>query len=218
MRRISPIGWLVALLLLAGLACAQAGEILTPEEATRKAQEEAFTGSAGGGEQASGANFEPGQTATLTGTSFLINILDGPAGRIIAGQQRGAEVTVLESSELEGEIWYRIDAAGGEGWVKSTNLEAPQGAAEAGAESGAAAEEETTPSGLQVGDTVYTAGRSFLVNFFDQPNGRIVIGQERGVPVTIIDYAEVNGKMWYKLDAPAGEGWVPEENITAEAP
>jgi hypothetical protein len=46
----------------------------------------------------------------------------------------------------------------------------------------------------------------------------MIAGQERGVEVTIIEIAEHEGEWWYKIDAPTGEGWVPAENITADAP
>ena len=63
-----------------------------------------------------------GPLAALTGRSFLVNIMDAPAGRISAGQERGAVVTILQATEVEEVIWYQIQAAGGTGWVRWDNL------------------------------------------------------------------------------------------------
>ena len=56
------------------------------------------------------------------------------------------------------------------------------------------------------------------MNFLDAPGGKIVAGQERGMAITILQVAQVDGATWYQIDAPAGQGWVPAENITTEAP
>jgi hypothetical protein len=37
--------------------------------------------------------------------------------------------------------------------------------------------------------------------------------------VTILDLFEADdGTLWYLIDAPTGEGWVPAENISVEVP
>lgn len=196
---------MIGVLVLTSLACSQAGEILTPAEATARAIEAApvlTTGSS----SVEGGVFEAGQTAALTGRSFLVNLYDGPGGKVSAGQERGAEVTVLEVF-IEGDaIWYKIEAATGEGWVPAANLEALEG------------EAETTIEGPQPGDGAYLRGRSFLVNLLDAPGGKIIAGQERGMAITILQVVAVDGAVWYQIDAPTGQGWVPAENITTEAP
>ncbi|MCB9421507.1 MAG: SH3 domain-containing protein [Ardenticatenaceae bacterium] len=196
---------MVGLLILTSLACSQAGEILSPAEATARAVE-AIPVFTTGSSSVEGGVFEAGDTAVLTGRSFLVNLYDNPGGKVSAGQERGAEVTVLEASTEGDEVWYKIEAGTGEGWVPATSLEAPEGEAAA------------TIEGPQPGDGVYLQGRSFLVNFLDVPNGKIIAGQERGMAVTILQVAEVDGTVWYQIDAPAGQGWVPAENITTEAP
>ena len=205
--------WAVVLLLLAGLACAQAGEVLTPAEATERAQ---------GGPARENVEVDTeeglsvGDTATLTGRGFLINILNQPGsgGRIIANQERGVAVTIEGVTEEEGEIWYQIEAPTGTGWVKAENLEPAEGTTEAGEEE----EAEAEGGGLNVGDTVYLTGRGFLVNLYNEPGGRLVANQERGAAVTILEVGEQDGATWYRVDAPTGEGWVAAENVTAEAP
>lgn len=219
----SALFWLVALLMLAGLACAQAGEVLTPAEATERAAG-ILPGSDREGSTA--GEFQVGDTAALTGRSFLVNIMDAPAGRIAAGQERGVEVEVLQATEVEGEIWYQIQAPTGRGWVSADNLVPVEGgedeetAGDDAAEGETGAGEEAAPSGISAGDTVYLTGRSFLVNLYDQPaaNARIIAGQERGAAVTVLQTATDNGTTWYEVDAPTGQGWVPEDNLTIEAP
>lgn len=210
--------WLIVLLVLTGLACAQAGEILTPAEATERA-----TGALPGTDRegSTAGNFQVGDTAALTGRSFLVNIMDAPGGRISAGQERGVEVEILQATEVEGDIWYQIQAPTGTGWVRYDNLEPVEGEeAEAESEEGTGGDEgEEAAGGIAAGETVYLTGRSFLVNLLDQPGGRIVAGQERGAAVTVLgSTTDDSGALWYQIDAPTGQGWVPEENIATEAP
>jgi hypothetical protein len=130
--------WAVSLLLLASLACAQAGEILTPAEATARAeatQNPARPNATPGavGESAGESPSVPegpqvGDVVYLTGKGFLVKLVAEPgATGMIANQERGAEVTIVEITEHEGEIWYKIDAPTGEGWVPAENVttEAP---------------------------------------------------------------------------------------------
>ena len=196
---------MIGVLILASLACNQSGEVLTPAEATARAVEAApvFTT---GSSSVEGGMFEAGDKAALTGRSFLVNLYDGPGGKISAGQERGAEVTVLEVSTEAGGVWYKVKAPTGEAWVPAANLTALE------------SEEETAVAGPQPGDGAYLQGTSFLVNFLDAPGGKIVAGQERGMAITILQVAQVDGATWYQIDAPAGQGWVPAENITTEAP
>lgn len=73
--------------------------------------------------------------------------------------------------------------------------------------------------GLQPGDTVYLTNKSFLVSLMDGPgSNKMIAGQERGVQVEILQATTVDGVIWYFIDAPTGQGWVPEDNITTEAP
>jgi hypothetical protein len=197
---------MIGVLILASLACSQAGEILTPAEATARAVEAApvFTT---GSSSVEGGMFEAGDKVVLTDRNFLVNLYDAPGGKISAGQERGAEVTVLEVSTTElGEVWYKIEAPTGEAWVPAKNLEAQE------------SEAETTIEGPQPGDGAYLQGTGFLVNLLDTPGGKMIAGQERGAAVTVLQVVEVDGAVWYQIDAPTGQGWIPAENITTEAP
>lgn len=86
---------------------------------------------------------------------------------------------------------------------------------------GGAEEQETpqAPEGPQVGDTAYLAGKGYLIRLVDKPGGtRMIAGQEKGVEVQIVQTTQFEDKMWYLVDAPTGEGWVPAESISTEKP
>lgn len=204
MKKQKALAFMMAMLIFAGLACAQAGEIVTSEEATRMAQEANQFVPVEAGET---AGPQVGDTVTITGQSFLVNLLDAPGGRITAGQERGAEVLIEDIAQLDGELWYLIKAGTGTGWVSENNIEPLKEEAE-----------EAATEGPQVGDTAYLAGRLFLVNLYSQPGGIIAAGQERGVQVTIVEIVEYEGATWYLVDAPTGQYWAMAENISLEAP
>ncbi len=196
--------WVLALLLLASIAC-QTGEILTPEEATARAQQ-AQGGEAGSAPStARGAEFQVNETVEFTGTEFLIPLRKEPGDvSPFSFAGRGDQATVLGSREVEGEVWYLVKSAAGEGWVPAKFLKS----------TGPSAAE-----GPQPGETVYLTGKGFLINLMDGPGGkRIIANQERGAAVTILEVVELEGKLWYRIDAPTGQGWVPADNISTEAP
>ncbi len=203
MKKRTHIVWFISLLLLGALACAQSGEIITEAEATSRAESPVVL-SAGG--SADAADFNIGDVATLGGKGFLVNLLDAPGGKISAGQEKGAEVEVLASTAFEDEIWYQIQASTGDGWVKAENLEAIEG-------------EDLTAEGPQPGDTVYLVGTGFLINMVNEAGGNLMIaGQERGAEATIVEVTTVDDVLWYLIEAATGQGWVPAENISTEAP
>jgi uncharacterized lipoprotein YehR (DUF1307 family) len=113
----------VLLLLIASLACKQAGEIITPAEATQRYEgtQSAFVSDVTG--DVEGAEFLAGTEATLASQEFLINIVRTPGETdAFAYGYRGDKVTVEGSSMLDGEIWYRVDTFSGSGWVPAKNL------------------------------------------------------------------------------------------------
>ncbi|MFZ0548119.1 MAG: hypothetical protein WAM60_21920 [Candidatus Promineifilaceae bacterium] len=182
---------------------------MSPEEATARAQEGVFRPSDNGGGSAAGAEYAVGDSANVVGSGFLINLLDVPGGRIAGSQSRGSTVEILESTEYEGTIWYHVDSETGDGWLKAENLEPAE----------TEAVEESAPTGPGTGDTVYLVSNGFLINLLDEPNGRLIAVQERGVAVTIEDvFTADDGSTWYLINAPTGEGWIPTDNISEEAP
>lgn len=205
-----PLLGLISVFVLIGLACAQAGQIVSSEEATAIAQQDRGVAvrPAGEGPDLETQGPQIGDTAILTGRGFLINLYSEPGGRISAGQERGVEVEILDIAFLDERLWYLIDAPTGEGWVPEDSVEVIANE-EGGDEEG----------GLAVGDEVYLTGTNFLIELLREPGGFMHAGQERGTKVTILDSTvHTDGLTWYLIDAPTGEGWVPEENLTAEPP
>ncbi len=202
---------LISLVLLAAMAC-QKGEVITPAEATARAKETRSVRlrktATPGGKTETGANVIPaGTKATLVGKTYLINIYREPNGkRIIAQQEKGMEVTILDVTQVDSKTWYLIDAPAGQGWVQGENLKVE--------------EPKAAGSELKPGDVVFLTGKSYLINLYREPNGkRIIAQQERGAQVTILDVQQgEDGKTWYLIDAPTGQGWVRGENVTAEKP
>lgn len=203
MRLRTTLTWFIGLLALMSLACAQAGNVISFEDATATAEGKYAPITESGG-TVDGADFTIGDTVLLAGRGFLINLMDDPGGRISAGQQRGAEVEILSSVLYEDALWYEVDSSTGTGWIKGENLE-PMPAAEAK---------------YAAGDNAYLVGTGFLISLMKEAGGlRMIAGQERGVEVEIVDNTEIDdGTMWYLIDAPTGQGWVPEENLSDEAP
>ncbi|HID34610.1 MAG TPA: hypothetical protein EYP25_08600 [Anaerolineae bacterium] len=200
--------WGVLILVSAG--CVK-GEVITPAEATARAKASRAvkikkTATPGGKTEAGGDVIPSGSQATLIGKAYLINIYKEPGStRIHVQQEKGVEVTIQDATKVNGETWYLIDAPAGQGWVKAENLEIEQG-------DGAAAKVKT-------GDIVYLTGKSYLINLYQEPDGkRIIAQQERGMAVTVEDSLNVDGEIWYLVDAPTGLGWVHNENITPEKP
>jgi len=119
--RILSLGFVISLLFLAAIACAQSGKILTAEQATASAAPTAVPTT----EAVEG--YGEGDTVYLTG-KYLISLMDAPgSNKMIAGQERGVAVTIVGAATVDGVIWYQIDAPTGKGWVPETNLttEAP---------------------------------------------------------------------------------------------
>ena len=204
MKKTFKIAMATSMLLLAGLAC-QTGEILTPEEATQRA--EATENPGGQVESVVEAQFQAGDEVRFVATNFLIPLAEEPGDPLAVSHVGRGETGTVQGSEVVDEtLWYRVATGGGEGWVKAENV------------SRAVAEGEDGGS-VQVGDRVYLTAPGFLVNFYQEPgSNRIVAGQERGVLVEIKAIETVDGTNWYEIEAPTGTGWVPEANISTEDP
>lgn len=208
----------IGLMFVAGLAC-QTGNVVTPEEATATTRAargvqrvtpilNRTEGSNKAEEEACADGPQVGDEARLTSKSFMVNLVGEPgAKRILAQQERGAKVKIIELGETGGECWYLVDAPTGQGWVKAENLKFDK------------ATPEPAASGPKEGDTVYLTAKQYMVSLVPEPGAvRIIAQQERGTPVTIVSITEHEGELWYLIDAPTGEGWVSAENITTEPP
>ena len=103
MKRNTGLIWLIVLLVLVSLACAESGEILSPAEATIAAQEQSsFQPSSGDSIVTSGPQI--GDEATMVGRGLVINLFNEPGGRISAGEAQGSTVEVIDIAEFEGEL------------------------------------------------------------------------------------------------------------------
>jgi hypothetical protein len=204
---------IVGIIILAGVAC-QSGEVITPAEATARAKEARAivikkTATPGGKTEAGGDVIPSGAKAKLVGKAYLVNIYkEAGSTRILTQQEKGVEVEIQDVTHVGDETWYLIKAPAGQGWAKAENLEIVE-------EEGSKAASD----GPQIGDTVYLAGKAYLINLYKEPGStRIIAQQERGVAVEIKDIQEEDGELWYLIDAPTGLGWVKAENITTEKP
>lgn len=196
----------IGLLVLASLACSQAGEILSPEEATARAIEAEKPDIVMTADVVGGVDFDPGDEVEFVGAGYLVPLKKNPGDRSAYSHAgRGDLGVVLGSQAVDGEIWYQVDGPSGEGWVRAENLEAVAG-------------EEAATEGFQAGDELYLVGKGYLINILNEPGGRLIANQERGVVVTVVGSADYEDEVWYLIDAPTGEGWVKTENLTAEKP
>jgi hypothetical protein len=217
MARIA-ISFLIGLLFLASLSCNQAGEILTPAEATARAEAAKVPTRAVAtpSEAEKAADFQAGDTVEFTGSGHLIPMYKQPGDTVAFSYAgKGETATVRAFREIEGEAWFEIKGGAGTGWVKLESLTTPAG--ESDAKEGE--EEAPTPTGPQIGDTVTLVGTGYLITLVAEPGAtRMQAVQERGVEVVITNIADYEGETWYMIDAPTGEGWVMAENISTEAP
>lgn len=214
MNRIAATLWMIGLLILTTLACAQAGEILTPEEATRRAEEDRSSQSSGGSGGAIGATFAPGDSATIVGDDFLVNVRAEPGGRISAGLQRGTDVTVVDSAVTDNELWYNVESSIGDGWLQAKYLGSVEGEGQETTTGG-----ETVDAGaFSPGDTGYLTAQYVLVNLYREPGGIILAVEDRGEEAEVLEVTAHEGKNWYLVRVGAGDGWVPEEGLTADPP
>jgi hypothetical protein len=190
--------WVVVL--LAGLAC-ETGEILSPEEATQRAIT-AATQAIATGQGSTESGIAVGEEVEFDSNEFLVPLAAQPGDQIAAGHvSRDETATVLEKTEIDGEIWYFLDTTGGNGWVPASLVRQIGG-----------------PEFAE-GDTVYLTGTGFLINIYELPgSNRFVANQERGVVVIVRGTTIYEGDLWYMVEAPTGTGWVEDEFLTAEEP
>ena len=197
----------VSVLLLSVLACSQAGEVVTPEEATRRAQdvidiEEAATSLP----ELADTDIEIGETVRFVTNDFLVLLKREPGAALIAVQSdRGATGTVVDSALHEGEVWYEIELAGsGSGWLPENTVESIG----------------NIEAEYEIGDVVYLRGADETVKVQTNPGSGNPFSRPEpvGSEVSIVKKSEVESKTWYQVAAPGGLGWVTGEFLTSEKP
>jgi hypothetical protein len=194
----------LAALVIAVMACSQAGEVLTPEDATQRAITAADV-TAVPTVSSSESGIQVGDRVRFASKEYLVLMKRDPGSPLIAVQsERGASGTVLNSQDVDGADWYQVETIGGIGWVPGNILEVVSGEGQAE---------------FLAGDTAFLTGPSETVKLLVAPGNNL--GAREGIAgnqVTILQSTVFEGDTWYKVQAPAGEGWVLPVNLTVEAP
>lgn len=191
--------WLILSVLFAfTLACAQSGQIITEAEATARAMPTAApTLSA----MDAGSLFAAGDAIELISSGFLVPLSKNAGDRTaFSHAARGDMGTILGAEMVDGVIWYQVDSGAGIGWVENTYVKAVG--------------IEVVDGVWQPGTTVYTASKGYLTNLMDAAGSiHMIAGQERGVAVTVLESAVVEGVNWYLVDTPTGQGWADRKSV-----
>ena len=198
----TPLVLMIVVLLLASLACQQAGEILTPAEATARVEAESQS-EAESQESAVDAEFATGDKIEFTSPGATVPLYSKAAGRSpFLTVNPGEFAFVRGSTAVDGVIWYRIEGSSGNGWVSAEFVTAPS------------EEEVVEEPAFAAGDMALLQGVGFMISLYDDAgSSKIIAQQERGVEVEILDSTTVGAEIWYQIDAPTGVGWVPESFI-----
>ncbi|MFL7813098.1 MAG: hypothetical protein ACK2TT_00840 [Anaerolineales bacterium] len=125
MKRKNLIYILLALssLFILSLACSQAGEIITPAEATQRYEATQSASESGVVGDAEGAEYLEGEEAILVGQGYLVGLYSNPGDEsAVSFATRGDQITVEGSELYEGEVWYRVETIAGSGWVQADSL------------------------------------------------------------------------------------------------
>ncbi|MGD2058282.1 MAG: hypothetical protein PVF85_07135 [Anaerolineales bacterium] len=207
MKSRTSIALAITVLVLSALACEQAGEVITPEEATQRVQSAIDIEAAETPDpELAETNIKIGETVRFTSTEFLVLLKREPGAALIAVQSdRTATGTVVGSALYEGEVWYEIEIAGsGSGWLPESAIESIG----------------TVEAEYEVGDVVYLRGPGESVKVQTNPGSGNPFSRSEtlGAEVSIIKKSEVEGKTWYQVAAPGGLGWVTGEFLTSEKP
>jgi hypothetical protein len=121
LARFSLILVLLALL-IAALACEQAGEIIPDAEATQRAIPSVTPTQ--DIQDVENADFEEGDTVAFIGKGYLIPFYANPGDTVVLSHAaRGDEGTVSRAVLFEGEIWYEVESVAGTGWITAEFLE-----------------------------------------------------------------------------------------------
>ncbi len=204
MRSTKNVKLPLLVLILGILACSQAGEVLTPEEATRRAQvvAEATTLPTA---VSNVSGIEIGSRVRFDTVEYLVLMKREPGSALIAVQsERGATGIVVGSQDVDGLPWYQIETPGGVGWLPGNVL------------SSVSAE---TFDDLAAGDIAYLFGTSEIVKLLVAPGNNLGARDgSAGAEVTILQVTEFEGEQWIRVRAPAGEGWVRSSNLSLTAP
>ena len=117
----------ISLLFIFSLACKQSGEILTPAEATQNAEATQAVLDGVVVSVIEGAEFSPGDNAILNSQGHLVGLFKEAGGSVAYSYaSRGDKVIVVGSTEVDGELWYKIETSAGNGWLPGIELSASE--------------------------------------------------------------------------------------------
>jgi hypothetical protein len=109
-------------LMLASLACAQAGRVVTDAEATQLAMPTATIEV----DVSAEAEYQVGEEAIVVGGSYgaLVPLFANPGANFFSSQiLANSPVTILLlGQDSQGRIWYQVEGQAGSGWLLGENL------------------------------------------------------------------------------------------------
>ncbi len=76
---------------------------------------------------------------------------------------------------------------------------------------------EVEGAAFALGDVVNLVSEGHLVGLYREAGSRTAFSfATRGDEVTIVSSVDFDGETWYKIESTAGDGWLPEANLTTE--
>ena len=213
MTRDKTIIWFIGLLVLATLACNQAGQILSPEDATATAVFLAIPEEVEETESTETIETDRamGEEITLVTAGAVVPLATSPGSGSISFAANLQPATIIDIREVDGVIWYKVNSTSGEGWITENYIQPSVVESEDG--------EISDELNAEIGETVYLVGTGFMVTLVDQAGGnRMIATEPRGGAVEIVDKKVVAGVAWYKVDGTSQPGWVTSESLSREAP
>lgn len=109
-------------LMLASLACQQAGRIVSDAEATQLALPTATIAV----DLSAEAVYQVGEDVIVVGGSYgaLVPLFASPGANLFSSQVlANSDVTVLLlGQDAEGTVWYEVEGIAGRGWIREENL------------------------------------------------------------------------------------------------
>ena len=114
------------LLVFISLACDQAGDILTIEEATERARPSPTVVIL----ELDVAEFDVGDEVIIVGGSSgaLVPLFGNAGDRFFSSQvMAGEDAVVLGLQDIDGVVWYQVEGLMGAGWLEEEHLAPPEG-------------------------------------------------------------------------------------------
>lgn len=198
---------ILVILISATLACNKTGQVVSVAEATAIAELlDEKTGLDTSYKNVEGAIFVADDIVVFFAgdDEEMVPLYKKPGDRNPYDEIKAGRSGKVDSSTIvDGVIWYKILSPVLNGYVTLDGLKDPSDGGEIIV--------------YEVGDTPYLKGISYIVPLYKEPASLMsIIQQEKGVQVEILEVTDVDGILWYKINSPAGEGWITTENLSIE--